>query len=80
MPKLPDPMATTVAERAIADLLEHLIDEDGCIDSDAAVRVLVDNFAAQLDTCHGQRRLILTGQWEVDPAAQVPSLMAAGQR
>lgn len=68
-------MAATIAERALADLLYHLTDDDGCVDVAEAVRLIVDSHTAAVDTCDGQRRLIFTGQWEVDPAALMAPLV-----
>jgi HEAT repeat protein len=80
MPTTAQAMAATLAERALADLLYHLTDDRDHVEVDAAVRHIVDHFEVTVDTCDGQRRLILTGQWEIDPAAHMAPLVAAGQR
>lgn len=73
-------MAATLVERALADLLFRLTDNRDHVEVEAAVRHIVDHFEVAVDTCGGQRRLILTGQWEVDPAAHMaPLVTTAGQ-
>lgn len=76
MPQRTDPMAATVAENAIYELLERRKADD----PRGEARAVVDEFYATFEQRDGQRRLVLTGSWEVDPAAQMtPAFAAAGQ-
>lgn len=58
-----DPMARTVAENAITDLLERTPGQDRRTDACA----IVGRFDAHLEHRDGLRRVVLTGEWEVEP-------------
>lgn len=64
---MPDPMAATVAENALYNLLQRRVDDraGGSPRSDA--RAIVGEFDAHLEYRDGLRRVVLTGEWEVEP-------------
>lgn len=60
-----DPLAAVHAERTITDLLDPYED----IDAEFAAKTITDATSAHFEHRDGLRRLVLTTEWEVDPAA-----------
>ena len=79
-----DPMAATTAESLVSDMLVDALEpfsfegDDGesqvfdLIDPDRAARVLVGHFSARWERSAGQRRIVLAGEWEIDPERLLP--------
>ena len=81
MPKHTDPMAATLAENAIHDVLERLADNRGRIDTREAARAIVSQYCATIDRRDpGQRRVILRADWEVDPSVHMRPLVTAAEQ
>lgn len=69
-----DPSAAHHAERAIFDVLDrteqfNAEDDEWQLPTDLAAREVVGQFTAHFEHRDGLRRVVLTGEWEVDPAA-----------
>lgn len=71
--KTTDPMATVHAERTVRDLLEPYEE----IDAEFAAKTITDATEAHFEYRDGQRRLVLTAAWEVDPAAHTRNRVPA---
>jgi hypothetical protein len=75
-----DPAAAHRAEHHVQDLMEDAIsrgvDGPSLHVEQAAVKV-VDSFTAHFERRDGLRRVVLTGEWEVDPAVVVARQVAA---
>lgn len=77
-----DPLAATVAENGIYDVLQRRVEDDKRRDPRSTAQAVVDGFYATFEYRDGQRRVVLASPWEVDPAAHakpVPVFVAAGQ-
>lgn len=69
-----DPQAAHHAEHLIRDVLDRaeVVDsetDDATLPLDYAAEQVTGAFAARFECRDGLRRVVLTGQWEVDPAA-----------
>ena len=65
MPKTIDIFAAEHAERTIRELL----DVYEAIDTSLVAATVTDSFNIRFERRDGKRRVVLTGEWEVDPAA-----------
>jgi hypothetical protein len=74
-----DPMAATVAEIAIRDILERQADV-ARQDPQSTARAIVDQFYASFEHEDGKRRVVLTGPLEIVPTASMqPLFTTVGQ-
>lgn len=67
-----DPAAAHRAEQHIQDLMEDAIQRGTAgpeLHVEGAAVKVVDSFTAHFEHRDGLRRVVLTGEWEVDPAA-----------
>lgn len=69
-----DPGAGHRAEAAVFDVLDrteqfNAEDDEWQLPTDLAAREVVSQFTAHFEHRDGLRRVVLTGEWEVDPAA-----------
>ena len=69
-----DPQAAHHTEHLIRDVLDRaeVVDPDtdeATLPLDYAAERVTGTFAARFEHRDGMRRVVLTGQWEVDPAA-----------
>lgn len=62
-----DPMARTVAENAIRETLQRRRDDQVDGGPLATARAVVGQFQTHLEHRDGLRRVVLTGEWEVEP-------------
>lgn len=65
-----DPLAAVHAERTIRDLL----DRERHLTAETAADLITASVGAHFEYRSGQRRLVITTDWEVDPAAHTPSV------
>jgi hypothetical protein len=76
-----DPMAATVAENAICDLLQRRVaDNEPWQDPRHTARAIVDQFYVTFEHEDGKRRVVLTGPLEVVPSVSRQPLFAAAKQ
>ena len=77
---LTDPMAATVAENALYDLLTAIGDEYEDVDCRAAAKAIVADHTVSLEHDGDKTRVVLTGRWEISPAAYMKPLVTAAEQ